>query len=111
MTVPIIAGLAVNVLSAIFALAGVINLSGSMHFWAVYRFWKYPHNFYRIVGLTELLVALFLIVPETRIWGITSSGLIAGIMTMTLLHHRKYLWSLPAMLLLVALVPASLAHS
>ena len=32
MTLPIIAGLAVNVLSAIFALAGVINLSGSMHF-------------------------------------------------------------------------------
>jgi len=111
MTLPIIAGLAVNVLSAIFALAGVINLSGSMHFRAVYRFWQYPHNFYRIVGLTELLAALFLIVPETRIWGIASSGLIAGIMTMTLLHHRKYLWSLPAMLLLVALVPASLAHS
>ena len=111
MASPIIAGLAVDILSAIIALVGLISLSGSTHFRTVYRLWQYPHNFYRIVGLTELMVALFLIVPETRIWGITASGMIACITTMTLLHHRKYFWPLPAVLLLVTLVPVSLAHS
>jgi hypothetical protein len=111
MTIPIIAQVVVNLLSAIFALAGLINLSGSTHLRAVYRLWHYPYNFYRIVGLAQLTAALFLIVPETRIWGIAASGMIAFIVTVTLLHHRQYLWSLPVMLLLVSLVPASLAHS
>jgi DoxX-like family len=111
MTILAIAQVAVDLLSAIFALAGLINLSGSTHLRAVYRLWHYPDNFYRIVGLAQLTAALFLIVPETRIWGIATSGMIAFIVTVTLLHHRKYLWSLPVMLLLVSLIPASLAHS
>jgi hypothetical protein len=111
MTIPIIAQVAVDVLSAIFALTGLVNLSGSTRLRVVYRLWHYPHNFYRIVGLAQLMAALFLIVPETRIWGIVAGGTIIFIATVTLLHHRQYLWSLPVMLLLVSLVPASLARS
>ncbi len=111
MMISIIAQLAVDVVSAIFALAGLINLSGSTHLRVVYRLWRYPRNFYRIVGLGQLMAALFLIVPETRIWGIAASAMITFVATVTLLHHRQYLWSLPAMLLLVSLVPVSLAHS
>jgi len=111
MTIPIIAQVAVDVLSAIFALAGLIHLSSSTHLRAIYRLWHYPHHFYRIVGIAEVMAALFLIVPETRIWGIVAVGMISFISAVTLLHHRQYLWSLPAMLLLVSLVPASLAHS
>ncbi len=111
MTIPIIARLAVGLVSATFCLAGLINLSDSTHVRAVYRLWHYPHNFYRMVGLTQLMAALFLIVPETRIWGIAASGMITFIATVTLLHHRQYLWSLPVVLLLVSLVPASLAHT
>jgi DoxX-like family len=110
MTIPIIARLAVDLVSATFCLAGLINLSGSTQVRAAYRFWHYPHHFYRIVGAAELLAALFLIVPETRIWGIAAGGIISFVAIVTLLHHRQYLWSLPAMLLLVGLVPASLAH-
>jgi DoxX-like family len=111
MTIPIIAQVAVDVLSAIFALAGLVNLSGSTRLRVVHRLWHYPHNFYRIVGLAQLMAALFLIVPETRIWGIVAGGTIIFVVTVTLLHHRQYLWSLPVMLLLVSLVPASLARS
>jgi hypothetical protein len=110
MTIPLIARLAVDVVSAIFALAGLINLGGSTHMRAVYRLWHYSHHFYRIVGVAQLTVALFLIVPETRVWGIAAGGMITFVVIVTLLHHRQYLWSLPAMLLLVSLVPASLAH-
>jgi hypothetical protein len=111
MTFPIIARLAVDMVSAVFALAGLISLSGITHLETVYRLWHYPHNFYRIVGLAQLMAALFLIVPETRIWGIAASGMIIFVTIVTLLHHRQYLWSLPAMLLLLSLIPASLAHS
>ncbi|HEY2007408.1 MAG TPA: DoxX family protein [Rhizomicrobium sp.] len=76
MTVPIIARSAVDIVSAIFALAGLINLGGITRLRAVYRLWHYPHNFYRIVGLTQLMAALFLIVPETRVWGVVVSGTI-----------------------------------
>jgi hypothetical protein len=111
MTVPVIAQLAVDVVSVAFALAGLVSLSGSTHLRSVYRLWHYPGNFYRFVGLIELMAALFLIVPETRVWGIAAGGIIALITTVTLLHRRKYIGSLPAVILLVSLVPASLAHS
>ena len=111
MRVLTIAPVAVNVVSGIFTLTGLINLSGSTAMRAVYRLWRYPHHFYRVVGVAELMVALFLMLPQTRIWGIAAGGVITFIVIVTLLHHRQYLWSLPAMLLLVALVPASLARS
>ena len=111
MPIQIIAHLAVDTVSATFVLAGLINLSGSAPLRVVYRLWHYPHNFSRIVGLAQLMAALFLIVPETRMWGIAVSGMITFVTAVTLLHHRKYLWSLPVMLVLVSLVPASMAHS
>ena len=111
MTIAIIDRLAVDLVSTIFLLLGLISLSGSAHLQAVYRLWHYPHNFYCIVGLAELMAALFLIMPQTRIWGIAASGMIAFIATVTLLRHRKYFWSFPAVLLLVSLIPASLVQS
>jgi hypothetical protein len=111
MTIPIIAQVAVDVLSATFALAGIIHLSGSIYLRAVYRIWHYPHNFHRIVGLTQLMTALFLIVPEMRIWGIGAGGMITFVATVTLLYHRQYVWSLPAIVLLMGLIPALMAHS
>jgi len=110
MMISLIARLAVDLVSAVFALTGLINLSGSTYMRAVYRLWHYPHHFYRIVGGAELMVALFLVVPETRVWGIAAGGMITFVVVVTLLHHRQYLWSLPAMLLLVSLIPASLAR-
>src|SRR5580692_7629405 len=108
MTIAIIAQAAVDVASAIFALAGLVHLSSSTHLRAIYRLWHYPHHFYRFAGVTEVIAAFFLIVPETRIWGIVAGAMISFSAAVTLLHHRQYFWSLPAMLLLVSLVPASL---
>src|SRR5271154_6809750 len=101
MTIPVIARLAVDLVSATFCLAGLVNLSGSTAVRAAYRLWRYPHHFYQIVGIGELMAALFLIVPETRIWGIAAGGIITFVAIVTLLHHRQYLWSLPALLLLL----------
>jgi hypothetical protein len=103
--------IAVEVLSGLFCIAGVINLSSAPYVQAAYRFWHYPRHFNHVVGALELTAALFLILPQTRIWGVVASGLIIFGSIVTLLNHRQYLWSLPALLLLAALVPASMAHS
>lgn len=111
MNIPIIARLAVDAVSAVFALGGLISLSGITRLRAVYHLWHYPDNFYRIAGLAQLTAALFLTVPETRVWGIAASGMIIFVTTVTLLHHRQYFWSVPAIILLMTLIPASMAHS
>jgi hypothetical protein len=96
--------------TGMFVLTGLINLSGSPVVRAAYRAWDYPTNFYRLVGMVELMVALFLALQETRIWGVILGGFIAFFSVVTLLKNRRYAWSLPAILLLVALVPVSFAY-
>jgi hypothetical protein len=101
--------LAVYVVSALFLLAGVLNLSGIKAVRAAYRLWHYRRSFHRTVGVLELATALFLIVPQLRIWGVMLAVPITFFSVVTLLNHRQYLWSLFGMLLLVSLVPVSLA--
>jgi hypothetical protein len=93
-----------------FLLAALVNLGGGPVVRAAYRAWDYPANFYRVVGLLELTTALFLALPQTRIWGVILGGAIAFFSVVTLLKNRRYAWSLPAMLLLVALIPAFFTH-
>ena len=110
MVVSDVIDLAVYGVTGVFLLAGLVNLSGSSLVRAAYRAWDYPPNFYRVVGVIELVVALFLALPQTRIWGVILGGAIAFFSVVTLLKHSRYAWSLPAMLLLAALVPLSFAH-
>ena len=102
--------MAVYGVTGIFLLAGLVNLSGSSLVRAAYRAWDYPPNFYRVVGIFELAVALFLALPQTRIWGVILGGFIAFFSAVTLLKHSRYVLSLPAVLLLASLIPISFAH-
>ncbi|HEX4272304.1 MAG TPA: DoxX family protein [Rhizomicrobium sp.] len=97
--------------TGVFLLAALVNLTGSSVVRAAYRAWDYAYapNFYRVVGVIELLAALFLALPQTRIWGVILGGGIAFFSVVALLKHGRYAWSLPAMLLLAALVPATFA--
>jgi hypothetical protein len=97
-------------LVALFGFAGLVNVTGNSAVRAVYRFWHYPRQFYRVVGALELLTALFLAVPQLRIWGIILGGLIAFFAVVALLNHRHYAMSVPGMLLLMLLVPAALGQ-
>jgi len=110
MTLSDILDMAVYGVTGVFLLTGLVNLSGSSVVRAAYRAWDYPPNFYRVVGMLELAVALFLAVPQTRIWGVILGGFIAFFSAVTLLKHSRYALSLPAMLLLAAMVPVSFAH-
>jgi len=62
-----------------------------------------------VVGTLELFAAVFLSSPSTRIGGVIIAGLIIFCATVALLNSRKYTYSVPAMLLMLALVPALLA--
>ena len=101
--------LAVYAVSALFLLAGTLNLSGMRAVRAAYRFWHYRRSFHRTIGMLELATALFPIVPQLRVWGLMLAAPITFFSVVTLLNHRQYLWSLFGMILLVSLVPVSLA--
>jgi len=59
----------------------------------------------------ELLSAVLLSFPVTRIFGLVMAGCIGFFSVVTLLNHRQYGWSVPAVLLFAAIVPAALAQS
>jgi len=110
MTVTDVEDLVAYGLAVLFAIAGLINLTGISRVRAAYRFWHYPKQFYRTVGALEFLASLFLAVPQLRIWGVILGAFISFFAVVTLLNHRQYALSIPGMLLLVSLVPAALAH-
>ena len=71
-----------------------------------YRRWQYARGFHYVAGAAQAMAALFLAVPETRIWGgILAAAILFGA-TVSLLNHRQYLYALPVMLMMVAIAPA-----
>ena len=101
-----IANLIALALAAFFALAAMLNLAAPGFVRRVYQRWAFARGFYYVVGLAQALTAVFLIVPETRIWGGILGAMILFVTVVSLLNHRKYLYAVPAILLMVALAPA-----
>jgi len=93
-------------LSVLFALAAVFNLMAPDALRRAYRRWEYPRGFYYVAGLSQGLTALFLAVPETRIWGGILGAFVLFVTIISLLRHRKYVYAVPAILLMVAIAPA-----
>ncbi len=103
---PLIAAIS---LSIIFGAAAVVHLAGPGFVQRAYARWEFPPKFYRVTGLVELLACAFLATGPTRIWGVVLAGLVTFVGEITLLNHRQYAWSIPGIMVLIALVPASLA--
>ena len=101
--------LLVGALAVIFAVTATIELTGSRYIRAHYRRWRHPRRFYRVMGVLQLLAALFLATPQLGIWGIILAGFVTFLWVTTLLNHRQWSWALAGMLMMLALVPASLA--
>jgi hypothetical protein len=96
-------------LAAIFAVAAIIDLVGSRYMHARLHRRRHPSQFYRTTGALKLFTALFLATPELRIWGVILAGLITFFWVVTLLNHRQWRWASIGILVMMALVPASLA--
>jgi hypothetical protein len=52
------------------------------------------------------LTALFLAIPETRIWGGILGAMVLFVAIVSLLNHRKYVYALPVIVLMLAIAPA-----
>ena len=96
-------------LAVIFATTAIIDLAGSRYIRARFRQWRYPRQFYWVMGVLQLMTSAFLSMPQLRIWGIILAGLITFFWVVTLLNHRQWSWAVAGILMMIALVPASLA--
>jgi len=103
--------MAVASLTSIFFIGAAIQLVGPGFVRRAYKRWDLPPRFYRVTGVIELLTALLLVTPQTRIWGLILGGLVTFAAEITLLNHRQYFWAMPGILLMAALIPAGLAGS
>ena len=106
MTIPTLDAL---VLTGLFGFSAAIHLYGPAFLRARYRRWRFPANTHLVIGTLDLLAALFLSNPITRIWGVALAGVITFVTIVNLLNHGKYGYSIPAMLVLAALIPATFA--
>jgi hypothetical protein len=96
-------------LSALLGGIGVIHLLRPRFVRAAYERWDYPQRLPLIVGLAEIAAALLLDDPALRGWGIGLAALINFGAVVTHLNHSQYLHAVPAVLMMVALVPLGLA--
>jgi hypothetical protein len=96
-------------LSALFGVSAVLHFTGPWFIREAYARWGFPGRFYRISGAIQLLAALFLTNPITRLWGVALAAFITFVAVVLLLSAGRYRTSVPGMLVLVALIPAILA--
>ncbi|MBU6299330.1 MAG: hypothetical protein KGJ79_12820 [Alphaproteobacteria bacterium] len=62
------------------------------------------------LGILGLAAAGFLLLPEARIWGVAVAASMLLGAAFTLFYRRRYLWCVPPIMLLAALVPVAFAR-
>ena len=77
------------VLSALFAIAGVINLAGFGPVKRDFARWGYPTWLRLVCGAVELSSAGFLLAHQTRLLGLALAGMVMTGALFTLLRHRE----------------------
>jgi uncharacterized membrane protein HdeD (DUF308 family) len=96
-------------IGTVLMVVGMINIAGPRKLRETYANWELPPRFYLVAGVLDVTAAAFLAVPELRLWGIVLAGLIGFGAVVTLFNQRRYLSAVPAIILMIALLPASLA--
>jgi hypothetical protein len=94
------------ILTTLFTLAATLNIAAPDFLRRLYRRWDYPRGFYYVVGIAQGLTALFLAVPETRIWGGILGAFVLFATTVALLNRRQYMYAVPTILMMMAIAPA-----
>ena len=97
------------VLSGIFALSALVHLASPGFVTRAYERWNFARGVHFIAGIVELMAAAFLASPITRIWGVALAGAVLFSAVVTLLSNRQYAYTMPSVIMLIALAPASLA--
>jgi hypothetical protein len=96
-------------IASIFGVSGLLHLTGLESVKRAYARSDFAPGFYRVAGVLQLLAAFFLALPITRIWGVMLAAFVTFAVVVLLLNNRQYVYSVPGLILLAALVPAALA--
>lgn len=97
------------VIAGIFIASALLHLVAPRFVRKAYERWGFPPGFYRVTGMVNLLAAVFLSDSLTRIWGVALAALILFVAIVKLLDKRQYTYTIPGIVVLIALIPASLA--
>ncbi len=96
-------------IASIFGVSGLLHLTGLQSVKRAYQRSDFAPGFYRVAGALQLLAAFFLALPITRIWGVMLAAFLTFAAVALLLNNRQYIYSVPGLVLLAALIPAALA--
>jgi hypothetical protein len=96
-------------LTAAFGLIGAVQLIGPRFVRDAYKRWDYGPRVRIVTGVLDVLAAIMLTVPVLRGWGIALAAVLTFGSVVVFLNHRQYRYALPAIGLLIALVPATVA--
>ena len=89
MTLAVVSNTVALFLACLFLLAGAAHIIGPRALRAVYRRWQFARSFRYVLGVVQLLAALFLAVPQTRLWGGALAATILFTAVVSLLNHGR----------------------
>jgi len=96
-------------IGAILSVTGLVHIAAPRGLREAYARWEFPPRFYLVAGVLELTAATLLALPESRGWGIVLTGFISFGAVVTFVNQRHYMFAVPYIILMVALVPVSLS--
>ena len=96
-------------LSVTFSLIGAVQLIGPRFVREAYRQWGYGRRVRLVTGMLDIVAAILLGLPALRAWGIALAAILTFGSVVVFLNHRQYRQALPAIGLLLALIPATVA--
>ena len=92
-----------------FGLIGAVQLIGPRFVREAYKRWDYGPRVRIVTGVLDVMAAIMIAVPALRGWGIVLAAILTFGSVVVFLSHRQYRYALPAIGLMIALVPATVA--
>ncbi len=93
------------VLAGLFAVQGIVKVTGSSAWISRFKGWGYPDHFYFSIGLAELSGAIVLIIPRLAKYGASTLILVMAGATVThLIHHEPQVMTTLVLLALLAAI-------
>ncbi len=96
-------------LTMAFGLIGAVQLIGPRFVREAYKRWDYGPRVRIVTGVLDVMAAIMLAVPALRGWGIVLAAILTFGSVVVFISHRQYRYALPAIGLMIALVPATVA--
>lgn len=96
-------------LTIVFGLIGAVQLIGPRFVLEAYRRWDYGPRVRLVTGVLDVVAAIMLAVPVFRASGIALAAILTFGSVIVFLSHRQYRYAVPAIGLMIALVPAAVA--